>query len=201
MFPWQLIRSNKGSLRLRSLLPYASLSPVISGELLTRLSIWAALCAYGIGAGSVLLARHHSNLQRIARLAWTAACFFLLIHISLAFHHYHDWSHVDAYRDTARQTAEMTGLNWGGGVFLNYLLAMLWLADVVYWWITPGRHAQRPRWITVVWHGFVFFMVFNGTVVFGKGPVRWFGIALTAGLVLIWWRTRNSGIATQTSAR
>jgi hypothetical protein len=169
------------------------------GELLTRLTIWGALCAYAIGAGTHLLVQQHPRWLPRARWAWTCACLFLLIHIGFAFHHYHSWSHVNAYRDTARQTAEMTGIDWGGGIYLNYLLAAAWLADVVYWWTAPKRHLQRSRRLTAVWHGFVFFMIFNGAVVFGTGPVRWFGILISAGLFVLWWRSRKSGIASRLS--
>ncbi len=92
-----------------------------------------------------------------------------------------------AYRETARQTGELTGFHWGGGLFLNYLLGVLWLADVVWWWMTPASFARRPRGLVLAWHGFLYFMVVNGTVVFGSGPVRWFGLLLCGGLVVLWW--------------
>jgi hypothetical protein len=167
------------------------------GELLTRLTIWMALCAYAVGAGALLLARQRSQWLACARWAWTCACVFLIVHIGFAFRYYHGWSHAAAYRDTARQTAEMTGINWGGGIFLNYFLAVAWLADVFHWWLAPKRHEQRSSRLTAVWHGFVFFMVFNGTVVFGTGPVRWFGIFITAGLFALSWKSRKSAIASR----
>jgi hypothetical protein len=45
-----------------------------------------------------------------------------------------------------------------------------------------------------VGQGFFFFMVFNGTIVFGKGPVRWLGAVVCAGLALLWWKTRRCQI-------
>jgi hypothetical protein len=176
-----------------------------TGELLTRLTIWLALCAYAIAASALLLAQHRARwLSKdcprwlsAARWAWTCACLFLLAHISFAFRYYHGWSHDAAYRDTARQTAEMTGINWGGGIFLNYLLAVAWLADVLYWWLAPERYEQRSSRLTAIWQGFVFFMIFNGAVVFGTGPVRWFGILISTTLFSLWWRCRKSGIASR----
>ena len=32
--------------------------------------------------------------------------------------------------ETARQTAEVFGINWGGGLFINYTVAILWIGDV-----------------------------------------------------------------------
>ncbi len=31
---------------------------------------------------------------------------------------------------TARQTDAVVGINWGGGLFINYAVASLWIADV-----------------------------------------------------------------------
>jgi hypothetical protein len=165
------------------------------GEFLTRLTIWLALCAYATGAGTLLLARGRPFWLACARWAWTLGCAFFLAHVVCAFGYFHHWSHAAAYRETARQTGEMTGFHWGGGIFLNYLLAIAWLADVLWWWFAPGSFAHRPRRLAVVWHGFFFFMVFNGTVVFGMGPVRWFGALICAGLAGLCLRRRNAGDA------
>jgi len=165
------------------------------GELLTRLTIWLALCACAIGAGMLLLAQGRPVWLVRARSAWTIGCAFLLAHIVSAFGFYHHWSHTDAYRETARQTAETTGFHWGGGIFFNYLFAAAWLADVLWWWLAPASFARRPARLATVWHGFFLFMVFNGTVVFGTGPVRWFGTLICAGLAGLWLWKRNAGVA------
>jgi hypothetical protein len=167
------------------------------GELLTRLTIWMTLFAYAIAAGMLLMARQRPRWRTHARLAWTCACVFLLIHIVCAFRYFHGWSHAAAYRDTARRTVELTGLDWGGGIFLNYVLAVAWVADVLYWWLAPGKHEQRSSHLTGIWQGFVFFMIFNGAVVFGTGPVRWLGLLICGGLVVLWWQCWKSGIASR----
>jgi hypothetical protein len=172
-----------------------------NGEMLTRLTIWVVLCAYAIAASTLLLAQHRPRWLNAARSAWTCACVFLLLHVGFAFHYYHGWSHAAAYRDTASQTADVTGINWGGGIYLNYLLAVAWVADVLYWWLAPQRYEQRSSHVTAVWHGFVFFMVFNGSVIFGTGPVRWFGILISTGLIVLWWQCRKSDIASRLPER
>jgi hypothetical protein len=86
------------------------------GELLTRLTIWLALLAYAAGAGTLLLARSRPSWLTRARWMWTCGCGFFLAHVVCAFSYYHGWSHAAAYRETARQTGEMTGLRWGGGI-------------------------------------------------------------------------------------
>ena len=161
------------------------------GELLTRLTVWLALCAYATGVAMLLLANRRPHWLARARWAWTLGCAFFLAHVVCAFVFFHGWSHDAAYRETARQTAELTGLRWGGGLFLNYLFALAWLADVLWWWLAPASFARRSPRLTAVWQGFFFFMVFNGTIVFGKGPVRWLGAAICAGLAALWWITRR----------
>ena len=175
----------------RALEPFGK-AGVNRGELLTRLTIWLALCAYATGAGMMLLARHRAHWLARARWAWTIGCGFFLAHVASAFSYYHGWSHAAAYRETARQTGEVTGFRWGGGIFFNYLFAIAWLADVVWWWLAPRSFARRPRWINLTWQSFFLFMVFNGTVVFGKGPVRWLGWLICAVLGSLWWQSRRA---------
>ena len=79
-----------------------------------------------------------------ARLAWTVACAALLAHVACAFHFYHGWGHDAAYLDTARQTNEVFGLDWGGGLYINYALLTGWVLDVSCWWLR-GLDSYRRR--------------------------------------------------------
>ena len=164
------------------------------GELLTRLTVWLALCGYAAGAAMLLLARWRVDWLARARWAWTSGCVCFLAHVVSAFGFYHGWSHAAAYRETARQTAELTSLRWGGGIFLNSLFAVLWIGDVLWWWFAPENFARRSPRLTAAWQGFFFFMVFNGTIVFGKGPVRWFGAFICAALAALWLGKRKRGV-------
>src|SRR6185295_15695330 len=96
-----------------------------SGEFLTRSTIWISILAYTVGCVVFATAR---NADRWARLAWTMGCAALVAHFICAFNFYHSWSHQSAYIDTARQTAEVFRINWGGGLFINYAVAILWIA-------------------------------------------------------------------------
>ena len=53
----------------------------------------------------------------------------LWIHVAIAFRYYHHGSHREAYEQTARETAETVGINWGGGIYFNYLMLVLWAGD------------------------------------------------------------------------
>src|SRR5262245_60734981 len=114
-----------------------------AGELLTRWTVRVALGLYIVG----LLLRAGDPARRsrhfAARWAWTLGCVALLLHIACAFHFFHEWDHQSAYEATARQTGEVVGLNWGGGLHVNYAFVMVWVADVVWWWSCPERFEAR----------------------------------------------------------
>jgi hypothetical protein len=156
-----------------------------SGEFLTRSTIWISIVAYAIG--SVVFARGRSDLDKWTRLAWTTGCAALVAHFICAFHFYHAWSHASAYRETARQTAEVFAVNWGGGLFINYAVAILWTSDVAWWWFAGvSSYRRRPWLLTLIWHSFLIFIIFNATVVFKDGLTRWIGLVLCLLLCLSW---------------
>jgi hypothetical protein len=64
---------------------------------------------------------------------------------------------------------------------------VLWTGDVLWWLLSPSSRARRPAWMGVTLHGFMLFMVFNATVVFETGFIRWAGAGLFAVLSCIWW--------------
>jgi hypothetical protein len=163
------------------------------GELLTRWSIRLALLFYTI-ALALLLRCFHSGMGgspmqprnartgrpchlvqiiRMARLAWTLGCLFYLSHILLAFHFFYRWSETFAYNQTARQTRELFGLNWGGGLYFNYLFTAIWIGDATYWWLAgDDRYLRRSPRITLPIHAFLFFIAVNGAIIFPHGPMR-----------------------------
>jgi hypothetical protein len=160
-----------------------------SGEILTRLAMWITLGAYGLGATLFWATPGRQRLDRYARLLWTLGCLTMLAHVAFAIHFYHGWHHDSIVRETARQTAEVFGVYWGGGVYFNYLLLLGWAADTFSWW-AGGLAAYRRRAPsrTALWHGFLLFMFFNATVVFKTGFLRWLGLALCTALAVFWWR-------------
>lgn len=165
-------------------------------EELTRWTIRLALLAYTGRIALGLWSRTPSaNGDRNARWLWTIGCVFLWIHVGCAFQFYHHWSHEAALAQTARETAETTGLDWGGGIYFNYVLMLLWGADVLWWWLWPASYRSRPRAVGVAFHAFLAFMAFNATIVFEAGPVRHAGIAVVIGLVALaaMARGRNAG--------
>lgn len=154
------------------------------GKIVTLWAIWAAAALYVTSLAAWLL-RH----DRMARLAWTGACLLYLAHVACAFQFYHHWSNRAAYEQTARQTAQVVGIDWGGGLYFNYLFTLAWVGDVAWWWNGLTIYRGRPLWIQTAVHTFFAFMFFNATVVFGSGLIRWLGAAATFALGLVWWKT------------
>ncbi len=155
------------------------------GESLTRNTVRLSLAWYF--ASLVLMMRldragwrAETAAGRIARWCWTWGIVCFLVHVGMAFHYYHHWSHADAFERTRR----ISGL--GEGIYFSYLFGLVWAADAVWWWIAPSRYMARSRWIDASLHGFMLFMVFNGMIVFETGPIRWAGVIVFAALTGAW---------------
>lgn len=167
----------------------------MSGEFLTRLAVWIVLACYAISSAVFALSHKRWKWDSVARLAWTVACIALLVHVAGAFHFYHRWSEDSAYRETARQTAAVTGFNWGGGIYVNYAVVLFWIVDVTWWWRGLDAYRRRPGLLVVLWQTFLMFVLFNATVVFKTGPLRWIAVCTALALVCVWlhsWRQSAS---------
>src|SRR5262245_52625125 len=154
-------------------------APVFSadpGKGLTRNTVRVALLFYGLAV--VLVLRRAPEV--LARLCWTLAWAAFVVHVGMAFHHQLDWSHARALE----HTRQVSGV--GAGLYVSYLFTLLWTADVLWWWRAPAGRAARPPWVDAGLHGFMLFMVFNATVVFESGLIRWAGVALVEVLGRLW---------------
>src|SRR5262249_54223883 len=114
---------------------------------------------------------------------WGVVCF--LVHLAMAFHYYHHWSHANAFE----HTREVSGN--GEGIYLSYLFTWLWVCDAVWWWCWPRQFAGRSAWIDRGLHAFMLFIVFNGMVVFETGTIRWAGLVMFAVLTPLWLLSRG----------
>lgn len=158
-----------------------------SGEFLTRGTIWISILVYTLGCVSFAALRKRPYGDSVTRIAWTVAVVALIAHYVFAFQFYHAWSHNSAYIETARQTAEVFKMNWGGGLFINYALLVLWMTDVGWWWFSGlDSYRRRPWFLLLLWHSFLIFIIFNATVVFKDGIQRWVGLLICLSLCLSW---------------
>ena len=128
------------------------------------------------------------------RAVWSAGALVFLAHAAAAFHFVHGWSHAEALRHTARQTHEVVGLDWGGGLYVNYVFAACWLIDAALVWRACLRRERLPAWYTTTVGALLWFLVINATLVFG--PRGWLAVAVAwlALLAIVYRRrTRQSG--------
>lgn len=162
--------------------PHLAQSPTPGADQ-TRNTIRLALVYYGGAAALMLLLRPGewgAGRGRLARWGWTLAWVAYAIHVGLAFHFYHDWSHAHAVEHTARRSG------FGPGIYVSHLFTVAWGLDAASWWLRPDWYARRPAWIDRALHGFMAFIIFNGTVVFETGVARAGGLGLFAGLGAFW---------------
>src|SRR5205823_5807025 len=154
------------------------------GDDLTRNTVRLALLFYGIAAFLMLLRRGKgraaSGRGGLARVCWTLAWAAYLVHLAMAFHHYHGWSHARA----VEHVRAVSGV--GEGIYVSHLFTLVWTLDVAWWWLAPASYAVRSRGIERSLHGFLLFMIFNATVVYETGFIRWAGLFLTEALVRLW---------------
>jgi hypothetical protein len=156
------------------------------GELLTRWTIRLALVCYvAVLAGGIARVSQNGRWMQIARAAWTLGCLLFLAHVACAFQYYHGWSHTHAFDDTARQTKELIGWQFGAGIYFSYLFTLLWTADAAWWWLAAASYASRSRLLGLSIHAYMLFIAFNGAIIFEGGPTRWVGIAASLGLLLL----------------
>lgn len=123
--------------------------------------------------------------HRPARVYWTFGCALYLAHVVAAFQYAYHWSHTIAVQETARQTEALFGLNWGGGIWFNYVFTIIWTTDALWWLVAPKSRAARPDWLNTTIHSYLAWMFVNGTIVFPQGPTRWIAAAAAVALVVM----------------
>ena len=172
---------------------------LLHGTVWTAMAAWAAAEACralgprsprdgGVPATKAVHGRPARSRPDAPRMLWTIGALSLAAHLTAAMQFRHGWSHAAAVAETARQTEAKFGVNWGGGVWFNYAMILLWTADAVCSWAAPTLHDRSRTWRRSV-HGFFLFMWFNGAVVFPTGAVRGSGAIACAVVVAAWWWT------------
>jgi positive regulator of sigma E activity len=150
----------------------------LDSTILVRSTAWVSFLCYMLTLIGCLTLKPGIRKQQLLRLVYTFGCAVFLIHVALAFHYVHAWSHQAAWEATALQGG------YGDGIYLNYLMMAVWLMDVIGWWIKPDRYTQRSAWMIIPLHCFMLFMWFNATVVFAHDYL--FIVGTTVFLILYW---------------
>ena len=156
--------------------PPTSAAPVVV------LTIWTALLLYAAAE----YGRARRPPATWARPVWLLGAAVYVAHVAAAFAVHHDWSHAAAYAYTAARTEALVGLDWGGGLWVNYAFTAVWVGEGLWWRLRPAHYTRRPAVWTPVIRATFLFMIANGAVVFVSGPRRLLGIGVLAALVWIW---------------
>lgn len=122
------------------------------------------------------------------RVVWAIGCLLLLVHVAVAFHLGHGWSHRAAWEHTRAVGG------YGGGVFVNYAFALVWSLDAIWALVAFDSYRARPRWVNGAIHGFLAFVVFNAALVFASWDtrVRFLAAFLTVLSLLLRARAKRS---------
>ena len=155
------------------------------GDALVRGTIGLSLLAWVAGEWARSARR---GMSLAGRWAWTVGAVAALGHAAAAFHFRHGWRQQAALTETARQTAALTGLDWGGGLYVNYLFLAVWTADAACWWLFPAAFDRRPKALNRAVRAFLLFMFLNGAIVFAKGPIRILGTGAVLAVLAAWYR-------------
>jgi len=159
------------------------------GDALTRNTIRLSLAWYAAALFLMMRLspadwRAATLLGRLARWCWTWGVICFLVHLAMAFQYFHHWSHAHAFE----HTRQVSGV--GEGIYFSYLFTLLWLADAAWWRLAPSSYAARPAWLGRALHAFMLFIVFNGTIIYESGPIRWTSAVAFALLAIIWLNSR-----------
>ena len=143
-------------------------------------TIWSALVLFAAGE----IGKRHDS--RWAWWSWLAGVLLLAVHITMAMAIVHGWSHAAAIGATARATNAIFGVDWGGGVYANYLFLIIWAAETAWWRASPASYARRSAAVTWSLRIFYFVMIVNAAVIFVPNWRRWLGVAIVLTLVWAW---------------
>lgn len=163
-------------------------------DLIISWTVRLALICYAVSAALMLLQSPHPRIHATIRMLWTAGAILFIAHVAAAFHFTHHWSHTAAVLSTASETQKLLGLAFGEGIWFSYLFVLLWTADAAWSWLSYSAWQQRPPAATLALHAYLFFIAFNGAVIFESGPTRPLGILVTLLLALVWIRNRKPPI-------
>jgi hypothetical protein len=85
----------------------------------------------------------------------------------------------------------MFGVRVGWGVYVNYVFFAVWLADAVWWRVSPDVH-RRPAGVTWALRVFYLIIIVNAAVIFAVGWRRILGLLIVSWLARVW-TLRQSG--------
>ena len=151
-------------------------------------TIWLSMVLFIAGESGRSFAPRDEAPPKWAWWTFMVGLLLAIVHTLLSFAIVHGWSHADAVTVTARQTATIYGVAFGGGVYVNYVFLATWLGDAAWWW-RSGTARGPMLWLL---RAFYLVVIVNAAVVFASGWRRVFGAVLVSWLVRVWMQELNS---------
>jgi hypothetical protein len=148
-------------------------------------TIWIALRLFAAGEFGRRRIGAGGSAAPWAWWTFVAGALLCAVHIAIAMKTAHAWSHEAAIAATARQTMAVYGVDWGGGVFVNYAFVAVWLLEAWRWRWRPAQDSAA-RVITRITRNFLRVIILNGAVILAAGTRRIAGALLVAWLLWIW---------------
>lgn len=143
-------------------------------------TVWLSLAMLAAGE----IANAAGRRGALAGRLHLAGALLMIAHLVAAMSVVHHWSHEAAARATAAQTARVFGVDWGGGLWVNYAFIAGWVAYG--WRLAIAPDAASPwRWGFRAW---TLIMVANGAIVFAAPDRRTAGAIIMVVLLWSWWR-------------
>jgi hypothetical protein len=157
-------------------------------DALLYLTVWVSLSLFALAE----IARDRT-VQSWPREVSAAGLALMIVHILIAMGVRHGWQHAAAVAATAQQTNQVYGVEWGWGIYVNYLFVVTWGMAV------PGFRGsgvpgfgvpEVPRFWVRTARVFFLVVIANATIVFAVGWRRVLGVAIV-GVLLYAWRART----------
>jgi hypothetical protein len=130
---------------------------------IARGSAWLVVAVYVV----VLIADFCRARAPIRRAVWTLGAAILSAHILWTMLVVHHGSLQEAYADTALKTKQLIGIPIGAGVYVNFAMLAIWIADALAWWLVPNWMQVRQRYVWPL-HALFSFLFINAAIVFAS---------------------------------
>ena len=145
---------------------------------LVYLTAWLAICAYSWSTARLAWERLPTTRPQFL---YAIGFVFFFVHVMSAFDVHYQWSHAEAVKETGLKTMAKTGYRVGEGIWANYLFGLVWLIDLVVWFVRGDfRYRRGHKTLVALRHGFFLLMIFFGAFYFVDGWTAWIGLAIFA---------------------
>jgi len=158
-----------------------------SGESLMLWTVRCSVAFYGVALHDWMFPSDSS--KRRYSICWLLSWMLCVIHVLCAFHFRHEWNHEAAIQHTTEMTWQVTGINWGGGLYINYVFLVTWGFSAIR--AAANGSLQPGKTLDTFFHAFAAFMMFNATAVFGPS---WWWIPVLCLIALIGWKKTHSEV-------